>query len=123
MEFTFLYPVPVNRGSGDPNCMEIREKYDRLYIGILVGLLIPFTAYGILLSLYDKLDALDLLHPEGFTATFRERTVALLAIVANVIPMHFFNRRFMLSSMRGLIFPTLLYVILWMYFYGLGLLG
>ena len=103
--------------------MEIREKYDRLYIGILVGLLIPFTAYGILLSLYDKLDALDLLHPEGFTATFRERTVALLAIVANVIPMHFFNRRFMLSSLRGLIFPTLLYVILWMYFYGLGLLG
>lgn len=99
------------------------SKYNQTWVGILTGLLVPFTAYGILLSLYDLLDQLEIFNPLGLTPTFRERTVALFALVCNIIPLHIFNKRYMLFAMRGIVFPTLLYVALWMYYYGLHLLG
>ncbi|MBK8955430.1 MAG: hypothetical protein IPM34_07740 [Saprospiraceae bacterium] len=98
-------------------------KYNKIWLGLVVGFLVPFTAYGILLSLYDQLDHWEIFNPVGLSPTFRERTVALLALVCNVIPMQFFNKRYMLFAMRGLIFPTLIYVALWMYYFGLDLLG
>lgn len=98
-------------------------KYNKTWIGIITGILVPFTAYGILLSLYDQLDQWEVFNPVGLTATFRERTVALFALVCNVIPMQIFAKRHMLFAMRGLVFPTLIYVALWMYYYGLDLLG
>jgi amino acid permease len=86
-------------------------------------LCVPFASYGILLVIYDKMDYFELFSPVGLAANFRERTIALLAIICNVIPVQIFNRRNMFEAMRGMVFPTLLYVSLWMYFYGLELIS
>jgi hypothetical protein len=53
---------------------------------------------------------------------FRERTIGLIALILNVIPMQIFNKRNWQEAMRGIVFPTLAYVILWMYLYGYDLL-
>lgn len=102
--------------------MKPHSKYDTLLSGIIIGLLVPFMAYGILLSLYDQLDSLGVFNPVGLSSGFRERTIALFSLICNVIPLHFLNKKYMLNAMRGIVFPTFLYVILWMYFYGMELI-
>ena len=96
--------------------------YNKVWIGILVGLCIPFACYGILLMIYDKMDYFEIFNPVGLGPNFRERTIALMAIICNVIPLHIFNKKNALEAMRGIVFPTLFYVVLWMYFYGMDLL-
>lgn len=99
------------------------SPYNHVLTGILIGIVTPFVMYGILLSIYDFLDARDILNAEGFAFNFRERTIGLLAIVSNLFPLHIFNRKNWHNAMRGIVFPTLIYVGLWMYFYGLELLN
>ncbi len=102
--------------------MNAIQAYNKTYVGILIGLVVPFTSYGLLLYLYDMMDAAGIFNPVGLTSGFRERTIALIALVCNVIPMQLFNRRHYLDAMRGIVFPTLAYVALWMYYYGFDLL-
>ena len=89
---------------------------------MLVGLCVPFASYGIILMIYDKMDYYEIFNPAGLAPNFRERTIALFAIICNVIPLQVFNRKILFDAMRGIVFPTLFYVILWMYYYGLDLL-
>jgi hypothetical protein len=35
----------------------VKPAYDKLWVGILLGLCIPFTLYGILLMVYEQFDA------------------------------------------------------------------
>lgn len=98
------------------------HPYNKLITGILTGLCVPFASYGILLMIYDKLDYYDIFNPVGLAPNFRERSIALFAIICNIIPLQLFNRKNFLDAMRGIVFPTLLYVVLWMYFYGMDLL-
>lgn len=102
--------------------MNNSSRYNTLVIGIIIGILVPFMAYGILLSLYDQLDNAGIFNPVGLSAGFRERTIALFALICNVIPLHLLNKRHMLDAMRGIVFPTFVYVILWMYYYGFDLI-
>lgn len=96
--------------------------YNKIWFGILIGLCVPFASYGILLMIYDQMDYYEIFNPVGMAANFRERTIALLAIICNVIPLQLFNKKYMFHAMRGIVFPTLFYVILWMYYYGVELL-
>ncbi|MBK6546172.1 MAG: hypothetical protein IPO78_06165 [Saprospiraceae bacterium] len=103
--------------------MNIPSPYNKVWFGILIGLCVPFASYGIILMIYDKLDYYEIFNSSGMAQNFRERTIALLAIICNVIPLQIFNKKQMLDAMRGIVFPTLVYVALWMYFYGFDLLG
>jgi len=98
------------------------HPYNKVYIGILVGLILPFVGYAILLMIYDFLDDQDIISSLGMSPNFRERTIGLIALILNVIPMQIFNKRNWQEAMRGIVFPTLAYVILWMYLYGYDLL-
>ena len=75
-------------------------QYDKVWLGILIGLCIPFACYGILLMIYDKMDYYEIFSPVGMAANFRERTIALMAIICNVIPLHIFNKKNIFSDFR-----------------------
>ncbi|MEO6190514.1 MAG: hypothetical protein ABIO44_09350, partial [Saprospiraceae bacterium] len=75
------------------------------------------------LMIYDFLDKYNILNADGMAPNFRERTIGLIAIVFNAIPLQFFNKKNWLEAMRGIVFPTLGYVALWMYLYGYELLN
>ncbi|MCC6815602.1 MAG: hypothetical protein IT267_04230 [Saprospiraceae bacterium] len=99
------------------------SKYNHILLGIITGFIVPFVMYAIVLSVYDFLDSKDILNSSGLAPNFRERTIGLISIVSNLIPLHSFNRLSWHNSMRGVVFPTLLYVGLWMYLYGYELLS
>jgi hypothetical protein len=99
------------------------SKYNHVLTGITTGILVPFIMYAIVLSIYDILDEKEILNADGMMINFRERTIALIAIVSNLIPLHFFNRNNWHNAMRGIVFPTLVLVGIWMYLYGYELLN
>ncbi|MEM9823734.1 MAG: hypothetical protein AAF985_21800 [Bacteroidota bacterium] len=94
---------------------------DSLSIGALLGLLIPFIGFAVLLEVYDQLEAAQVISDIGLSETFRKRTIALLAICFNLIPFRLFNRRRLHNSMRGVIFPTVLYVATWFFYFSSSL--
>lgn len=94
-----------------------------LPLGFILGLLIPFVGYALLLELFDQLDANNLISDIGFTENFRLRTTALLAICLNLIPFIIYNRKKFSDTMRGLIFPTVIYAIFWFIYFGRHLIS
>ncbi len=97
-------------------------KRNSILLGIVVGTLLPFVGYALLLEVYDQLDAYGYISDYGMSENFRNRTTALLAICLNLIPFLIFNRMWHIKSMRGMIFPTVLYAFAWVLTYGVKLL-
>ena len=91
---------------------------NKIWVGALTGLLIPFVGYALLLTIFDQLEASSLVSQDGFTSNFRQRTLTIIAICLNLIPLNIYNRRNMIKSIRGLVFPTTAYVVAWVIYFG-----
>ncbi len=89
--------------------------FDRnaVWMGLLVGMALPFGGYGILLLLGEKLE--DLLFPTRQLPEplFDHITLQVLAVCLNLIPLHLYNKRRYMASMRGVMIATMLYAIAW----------
>lgn len=96
---------------------------DSFLLGFAVALLFPVMMYGILLAVYDALEALLIASDAGFKPDFRARTLMLIAICCNLIPLHLYQRWGRDNTMRGMILPTLAFVIYWFWMYGRYLTG
>lgn len=83
---------------------------------ILIGLIIPFVSYAIFLMIFDGLEDAGISQGSSIPM-FRQRTSGLLAITANLIPLHYFKKKNSYSGMRGIVIPTFLYIGLWFYFF------
>lgn len=94
-----------------------------LVLGILLGLIVPFVGYAIWLMIFEQLENAGIMSATGFSENWRERTIALLAICMNLIPFSVYNRRRYYNTMRGMVFPTILLVIIWFVLYGRNLIG
>lgn len=91
---------------------------NKLWIGLLIGLLLPFVSYALLLTVYDQLDAMGWTSSIGFSANFRVRTLGVIAICLNLIPLNIFQRRRFGETMRGIALMTVLYAIGWVLYFG-----
>lgn len=98
-----------------------KRPKDHYWKGLVAGFLIPFIGYAVLLLLYDKLDDWGVISDLGFSPTFRERTLALIAMCLLIIPANYFKKNYMTNAIRGLSIPLILFVVLWIYMYGGGL--
>lgn len=90
---------------------------DRVWIGIAVGLAIPFVGLALLISLYEWLEGLGIVSDAGLSNQFRLRNLSIIALAANLIPFTLYNKRFYVHSMRGMIFPTIFYLLLWIWYF------
>lgn len=90
---------------------------NNLWIGLGIGLVLPFIGYALLLTLYEQLEATGFGTSIGFSPHFRQRTLAVIAICLNIIPLNRFQRRRMTESMRGVVMATTLYVFLWVIYF------
>jgi len=95
---------------------------DSIVAGLIAGVLIPFVGYAIWLEIYDQLEAAEMISAFR-VGDFRRRTSALLGICLNLIPFTIFNRKRFHNSMRGIIFPTLIYGCIWFFYFGVKMLG
>jgi hypothetical protein len=96
---------------------------DSFVLGFLIALLFPVAMYGILLTVYDFLEARLLASDIGFSPDFRFRTLTLIAICSNLIPLHLYQRWGRDATMRGMVIPTILFVGYWFWEYGRHILG
>lgn len=82
--------------------------------GLIVGLLIPLAVGGGLYLIFLGLEQLDVASTIGFRPMFRERTIALIGIVANALVINKFNKKRLVESMRGVSIATFIYVVIWL---------
>lgn len=99
-----------------------RRTRDNLLFGLAIGLAVPFVGYALLLVIYEQLEAAGALSSSGFSVNFRQRTVALVAICLNLVPLSYFQRRYMTRSLRGLVLATLVLGVGWFWYFGRQLL-
>jgi hypothetical protein len=91
---------------------------DSILLGIIIGLIVPFVGYALVMVIFDQLAASGLMD-EGSSniSSRRMRTVGLLAICSLIIPIQIYKNKRFDQTLRGLSFPFLLYVGLWVYTY------
>jgi amino acid permease len=95
-------------------------NFDRnqIWVGTLAGLLIPFVGYAVLLMITEKLDLWLPEYTADGESVIAPRTLYLLAICCNLLPFHFFNSRRQVKGMRGVIFATIAFGIVWLVYFG-----
>lgn len=91
---------------------------NNVFIGLAIGIILPLIAFTSLYFLFGQLESAGMASGRGFSSSFRQRTLAIVAICLNVIPFNIFQKRRFTQSMRGLSVATVMYAIIWVVYYG-----
>lgn len=90
--------------------------------GIVVGMLVPVLGFFVVEFIFQMMMDFDIMDKvDAYTSEKRMRTMALIALCFNLIPLHIFKNKRWINSMRGITFPTLIYVGFWIYKFYNGL--
>lgn len=84
--------------------------------GLVLGCIVPVLGFLVVQFIFDTLTQYGLM--EAVTASSesrRMRTLALLGICCNLIPFNICKNRKWDQTMRGIVFPTLIYVGAWIF--------
>ncbi len=100
-----------------------KPHYDKIWVGIAAGFCIPFTLYGILLMIYEQLDHAGIFGNPDLDANYRQRTIAVIALIGNALAMQWLNKHNAEQAMRGVVVPSIVYISLWLWLFGKDLLG
>jgi hypothetical protein len=99
-------------------------NYNNIFIGMAVGAALPFVGYACFLMLNDTLIAQKIATAQGNTFDgFSLRFLMAIAICLNIFPMRYFSTMRWDEALRGMTFPVIGWVGVWMYFHGLALIG
>lgn len=94
--------------------MIIMPQKNAIWVGLLLGLLVPFVAYALLLTIFEQLEMTGIVSREGLSPQFRERTLSVVAIGLNVFIFNYYaRRRFFVNTMRGMVIATVICVGVW----------
>lgn len=94
---------------------------NEIWIGLVFGILLPLLGFTILYQLFSLLEIKGAASGAGFSQNFRERTLAIVAIALNLIPLNIFRRRRWDLSMRGIVVATAALAFVWLFKFGLHL--
>jgi hypothetical protein len=89
-----------------------------LWIGLLIGLILPALLYVILLNLFSLLEIKGAASSTGLSQNFRERTLAIVALASNLWLMNMYRRRRWELAMRGVVVATTALALVWLYTFG-----
>jgi hypothetical protein len=90
-----------------------------LFTGLVVGAIVPVLGYIVVEFIFGLLTQAGMMeYVTGGGTSRRMRTLALLGICSNLIPLTICKRYKWDDTMRGIVFPTLLYVAFWLYQFG-----
>ena len=92
-------------------------KNDNILIGLAVSLILPAISYFLLLQLQSMI-----VEASGRPISFEPRTLALVAICLNVLPLNIFRRVYLNRSLRGLATGTMILAMGWFFYFGRDLL-
>ncbi|MCC6724360.1 MAG: hypothetical protein IT258_07595 [Saprospiraceae bacterium] len=86
--------------------------------GLILAILLPALAFGILYSIYGLLETQGWVSTGGFRPMFRERTCAIFAIAMDGFLLNYFQKRYLHNSVRGVVIVIALMVIGWLVMFG-----
>lgn len=86
---------------------------DSIIVGILFGLLTPVFGYYLIEALFD-LYAVAMNEPP---TEWRVKTLSVMALCMNLIPFHLFRIKYYDKALRGVVFPTIFYVVIWVFYF------
>lgn len=99
-------------------------KKDSVWVGLCLGLLVPPVVYGLLRLIYEFMDSIGVFSDIGFADDFRTRTLALIAICANLFVMQFYRRTHRHhETTRGMLIASMVFVGAWLWLFGLKILN
>ncbi|RMD76029.1 MAG: hypothetical protein D6818_00825 [Bacteroidetes bacterium] len=98
------------------------NRQNTIGYGMTLGVLVPAAVFLALHGLFAALDAAGLTAEMPLSENFRARTIALVALASNAILLQRFQKRRMWQAMRGVVFPTFVFIVAWMWVYGRKLL-
>lgn len=90
------------------------EKNERKS-GFILGVAIPIAGFLLLLLIFRLLESSGWASQEGFAPNFRMRTLTLLALCLNALPMRSFYHKKYSESMYGLGAATILLAAIWVF--------
>ena len=91
---------------------------DSILLGIIIGLAVPFIGYALVMIIFEQLAVAGLMEEGSASiASRRMRTVGLSAVCTLIIPINIYKNKRYVQTIRGISFPFLLYVGLWVYTY------
>jgi hypothetical protein len=89
---------------------------DSILTGIVLGCIVPVLGYLGLEFIFELLTKFGLMEAvSSSTSGRRFRTLTLLAICTSLIPFNVAKTNRYDATMRGIVFPTLIYVAAWVY--------
>ena len=93
---------------------------DSFVFGLLLGAVVPVFGYIIIDFIFNSLVGYGLMAEVTFSTSGRRmRLILLLSICMCLIPFNVAKNQRWDNTMRGIVFPTLVYVAAWIYkFYG-----
>lgn len=87
-----------------------------LLTGFVLGAIVPVLGFYLIENIFDVLTQMGWMDEVSLsTGGKRYRTMTLLAVCTNLIPFHIAKLKRWDDTMRGIVFPTLIYVIMWIY--------
>lgn len=91
---------------------------DNFFTGLVVGAITPVLGFLLVEFIFDLLTQAGLMEfVSSGGSSKRQRTLALLGICATLIPMHICKNNKWNETMRGMIFPIMLYMGAWIYYF------
>ncbi len=90
---------------------------NRVVTGILVGLLLPALGFILLYQIFNILEIKGAASGAGFSPMFRERTLSIIAIALNLIPLNLFRKQRAEAAMRGIVIASFVLVVLWLVYF------
>lgn len=89
-----------------------------IFTGLVLGAIVPVLGYIVVEFLFGLLTQMGLMEYVSSSGSSRRmRTLALIGICCNLIPFNISRKYKWDDTMRGIVFPTLLYVGFWLYQY------
>ena len=89
--------------------------------GLLIGLLLPLVCWTMLYQIFSLLEVKGAASGAGLASNFRERTLAIVALAINILPMKTYQGRRWEDSMRGVVVATSILALAWVLLYGVTL--
>lgn len=98
--------------------MNLIPKKNNIGVGLAIGTFIPIAGYLILMAIFSLLDDLGTFETVTATSTmFKERTLSICAIALNALFMRRYDKWRYTQTMRGIVMPTFVYIIIWIYYF------
>ncbi len=94
---------------------------NEIWFGLLFGLLLPLCSFVFLFEVFSLLESKGAASGTGLSVNFRERTLAIVAIALNILPLNLYKKRRWDLSMRGVVIATALLAFMWVILYGMKL--